>query len=320
MFVFAEGERSLALKPMNCPGHVQVFRHRVRSYRELPLRFSEFGACHRYEPSGALHGLMRSRAFTQDDAHVFCLAEHVPGEVARFSELLHKIYARFGFDEVVVGFSTRPALREGSDEVWERAETLLADAARAAGLSFRHQPGEGAFYGPKLEFLLQDRDGRKWQCGTIQVDLVLPEKLDATFIDESGARVRPVMVHHAVLGSIERFMAILLEHHRGRLPFWLAPEQIVVASVSQEQHAYAKHVAAAFGAANLRCVIDNSNETLARRIVLARDKGIPVFVTVGPKETAANTVSLRDAQGRQHVKTVDDAIGWLAEQEKLPAE
>jgi len=215
MFAFEDGERSLALKPMNCPGHVQLFRQQVRSYRDLPLRFSEFGACHRYEPSGALHGLMRARAFTQDDAHVFCLPEHVDGEVARFCALLRRVYARFGFGEFVVGFSTRPAAREGSDATWDAAEARLADAARRAGLEYRMQPGEGAFYGPKLEFILQDRDGREWQCGTIQLDLVLPEKLDAEVVDASGQRVRPFMIHHAVLGSIERFTAVLLEHHRG---------------------------------------------------------------------------------------------------------
>src|SRR5215510_13176024 len=205
MFAFAIGERAFALKPMNCPGHVQMFKDQIRSYRDLPLRFSEFGMCHRFEPSGTLHGLMRGRAFTQDDAHVFCLPEHTDSEVARFCALLRRVYARFGFREFGVGFSTRPQLREGSDDLWDQAEKLLADAGRKAGLELRLQPGEGAFYGPKLEFILGDRDGREWQCGTIQLDLILPDKLDAKIVDASGADVRPMMIHHAVLGSIERF-------------------------------------------------------------------------------------------------------------------
>jgi threonyl-tRNA synthetase len=311
MFTFADGERSFALKPMNCPGHIQMFRQQVRSYRDLPLRFSEFGACHRYEPSGALHGLMRARAFTQDDAHVFCLPEQIDDEVARFCGLLRRIYARFGFDEFNVGLSTRPLSRDGSDAVWDQAEAMLAGAARAAGLEFRMQPGEGAFYGPKLEFILKDRDGREWQCGTIQVDLVLPERLDATFITASGARERPVMLHHAVLGSIERFVAVLLEHHRGALPFWLAPEQVVVSPIAAEHERYAREVADKFNAADVRCIIDDADETLGRRIVAARDKGIPIFAAVGAKEVSAGAVSLRERDGRQAVLSVQEAVQWL---------
>jgi threonyl-tRNA synthetase len=313
MFSFTDGERAFALKPMNCPGHVQLFNQQVRSYRDLPLRFSEFGACHRYEPSGALHGLMRARAFTQDDAHVFCLPEHINGEVANFGRLLSKVYARFGFDHFVVGFSTRPSTREGSDELWDRAEGMLAEAGRAAGLEFRLQPGEGAFYGPKLEFILKDRDGREWQCGTIQLDLVLPERLDAVAIASSGSRVRPVMIHHAVLGSMERFMAVLLEHHRGNLPFWLAPEQVVVAPVSVAHADYAREIVANFNAANLRCVIDEADETLARRIVAAHERGIPIFATVGAKEVAAGTVSLRERDGKQSAHLVSEAVRLLSE-------
>jgi threonyl-tRNA synthetase len=311
MFVFADGDRSLALKPMNCPGHVQLFRQQIRSHRELPIRFSEFGACHRYEPSGSLHGLMRARAFTQDDAHVFCLPEHVDGEVARFCELLRRVYARFGFNDFIVGFSTRPQAREGSDAVWDHAEAMLADAARNAGLEFRLQPGEGAFYGPKLEFFLRDRDGREWQCGTIQLDLVLPERLDASYIAASGASIRPVMMHQAVLGSIERFMAILLEHRRGQLDFWLAPEQVVVSPVSESQQEYARAVADAFEAAQLRCAVDAADETLSRRIVAAHDRGVPIFAAVGSKEAAAGTVTLRERDGRQSVQSVADATFWL---------
>lgn len=319
MFVFHDGERSFALKPMNCPGHIQVFRQQVRSYRDLPLRFAEFGACHRYEPSGALHGLMRSRAFTQDDAHVFCLREHVEAEVARFSTLLRSVYTRLGFNDCIVGFSTRPRLREGSDEVWNEAEALLEKAAQTAGLTCRHQSGEGAFYGPKLEFLLQDREHREWQCGTIQLDLVLPERLDASYVDSFGARVRPVMIHHAVLGSIERFMAMLLEHHRGQLPFWLAPDQVVVAPVSDGQLHYARTVADSFTAAGLRCVIDHAGETLSRRIVAAREKGVPMFATVGTREAAAETVSLRAAGGQRFVMTIGEAIASLQSLQLSPS-
>ncbi|HET9693067.1 MAG TPA: threonine--tRNA ligase [Steroidobacteraceae bacterium] len=311
MFVFEDGERAYALKPMNCPGHVQVFRHGVRSYRDLPLRLSEFGACHRYEPSGALHGLMRARAFTQDDAHVFCLPEHVDGEVARFCALLRRVYARFGFDEFVVGFSTRPSVREGSDSAWDLAESRLAAAARHAGLSYREQPGEGAFYGPKLEFILLDRDGREWQCGTIQLDLVLPERLDAEYVDAEGRRARPWMIHHAVLGSIERFTAVLLEHHRGRLPFWLAPDQVAVAPVAEAHVSYARSVVEAFEAAGVRCVLLEPDESLGRRIVYAHERGIPVFATVGAREVSAGSVTLRERDGAQSVVAIAEAVSRL---------
>jgi threonyl-tRNA synthetase len=319
MFIFADGERSFALKPMNCPGHVQLFRQQTRSYRDLPLRFSEFGACHRYEPSGALHGLMRVRAFTQDDAHVFCLPEQVDAEVARFCELLRRIYGRFGFRQFIVGFSTRPDAREGSEETWDWAEASLAKAAGAAGLQFRQQPGAGAFYGPKLEFVLKDRDGREWQCGTFQLDAVLPEKLGAEVVNAAGERVRPLMIHHAVLGSIERFIAVLLEHHRGKLPFWLAPEQIAVAAVSVAQRPYAAAVAEAFDAAGLRCVTDDADETLSRRIRAAHDRGIPMFATIGAKEVAASTVTLRQRNGQQSVHSLSDAKKWLKALEEADA-
>jgi threonyl-tRNA synthetase len=240
MFVLSQGERWSALKPVSCPGHIQIFNQRVRSFRELPLRLSEFGVCHRNELSGALQGLMRTRAFVQDDAHVFCREDHIESEVARFCALLRRIYADFGFADLHVGFSTRPALRAGSDAVWDRAEAALVGAALATGLNFVEQPGEGAFYGPKLEFGLRDGAGRVWQCGTIQVDFVLPERLDASFVDEHNARPRPVILHHAVLGSLERFIAVLLEHYAGNLPLWLAPEQICCASISQDQADYAE--------------------------------------------------------------------------------
>jgi threonyl-tRNA synthetase len=311
MFAFADGERSFALKPMSCPGHLQVFNKRIRSHRDLPIRFAEFGACHRNEPSGALLGLARTRAFVQDDAHVFCLEEHVVPEVARFCALLRRVYADFGFADVDVAFSTRPPVRAGADALWDRAEALLEEAAGAAGLAPRLQPGDGAFYGPKLEFILRDRQGREWQCGTIQLDFVLPERLDAGYIDAGNRRVRPVMLHHAVLGSLERFLAMLLEHYRGNLPLWLAPEQVVVASIGEAQAAYARRVAQELEDHDLRVALDLRPERLARKIVDARENGIPVLMAVGGKEEQAGGVSLRHRDGRQESLALLEAIEAL---------
>ena len=313
MFVFADGERSFALKPMSCPGHVQVFNKRQRSWRDLPLRYAEFGACHRYEPSGALHGLMRTRAFVQDDAHIFCTEDQVAGEVCRFVALLARVYAEFGFPPFAAGFSTRPDKRAGTDADWDRAEALLGHAAKAAGLNPRLQPGEGAFYGPKLEFALRDMQGREWQCGTIQLDFVLPERLGAEFADDAGGRARPVMLHQAVLGSIERFIAVLLEHHQGQLPFWLAPDQVMVAPIDEAQAEYAREVAAGFEAAGLRIMLDLGPERIGRKIVAARELGVPVFAAVGPREAAAGAVSLRELDGRQSVLPRAEAAAQLTE-------
>jgi len=311
MFAFADGERAFALKPMSCPGHLQVFNKRTRSYRDLPLRYCEFGACHRNEASGALHGLMRTRAFVQDDAHIFCTEAQIEGEVRRFCELLRAVYADFGFPDFAVGFSTRPAVRAGSDALWERAETMLEAAARAAGLDPRLQPGDGAFYGPKLEFVLRDRQGREWQCGTIQLDFVLPERLGAEYVDADNQRRRPAMMHQAVLGSIERFLAMLLEHHGGDLPLWLAPEQLVVASIGEAQATYAERVADAFAQAEFRVALDIRAERLPRKIVDARESGIPVLIAVGAREAKDGTVSLRYRDGRQDVLPLAAAIEAL---------
>jgi threonyl-tRNA synthetase len=311
MFVLSQGERESALKPVSCPGHIQIFNQRVRSFRDLPLRLSEFGACHRNEASGALQGLMRTRAFVQDDAHVFCREEHIESEVARFCALLRRIYADFGFADLRIGFSTRPALRAGSDAVWDRAEAALSGAARASGLDFVEQPGEGAFYGPKLEFGLRDGAGRVWQCGTIQVDFVLPERLDASFVDEHNERPRPVILHHAVLGSFERFIAVLLEHYAGNLPLWLAPEQICCASISQDQADYAERAAALLMEQGYRVVVDRRPERLARKIVDAREQGIPILLALGRREAEAATVALRRRDGRQEslpLAAVDAAL------------
>jgi threonyl-tRNA synthetase len=319
MFVFADGERSFALKPMSCPGHLQVFNKRIRSHRDLPIRYAEFGACHRNEPSGALLGLARTRAFVQDDAHVFCLEEHVVPEVVRFCELLRRVYADFGFADFAVAFSTRPPVRAGADALWDRAEALLAEAASAAGLAPRLQPGDGAFYGPKLEFILQDRQGRAWQYGTIQLDFVLPERLDAAYIDAGNRRARPVMLHHAVLGSLERFLAMLLEHYRGNLPLWLAPEQVVVASIGEAQAAYARRVAQELERDDLRIALDIRPERLARKIVDARENGIPVLIAVGRKEEQDGSVNLRYRNGRQSSVPLSEAIDALRSDAALPA-
>src|SRR5579863_9960590 len=251
-----DDDRTLALKPMNCPGAVQIFRQGLKSYRDLPLRMGEFGYCHRNEPSGALHGIMRVRAFTQDDAHIFCTEEQINAESVRFCDLLRAIYKDFGFEDVTVKFSDRPAVRAGSDETWDRAEQALVRATEAAGLPYTLNPGEGAFYGPKLEFVLRDAIGRDWQCGTLQVDFVLPERLDATYIGEDGQRHRPVMLHRAIFGSMERFIAILIEHYAGKFPLWLAPVQVMAATITSDADAYAEEVRKACAAAGLRARVD----------------------------------------------------------------
>ena len=319
MFAVADEGRIMALKPMSCPGHVQIFNKRVRSYRELPIRYFEFGAVHRNEPSGALQGLMRARGFVQDDAHVFCLEHQVEAEVARFCGLLRRLYADFGFDDFDVAFATRPVQRAGSDEVWDRAEAALAEAARQAGLDFETLPGEGAFYGPKLEFHLRDRSGRRWQCGVIQLDLVMPERLGAAYVDEHGNHQLPVMLHHAVLGSLERFIGVLLEHHEGKLPLWLAPEQLVVASIGADDVVPACRVAEAFEAAGLRVALDARPERLSRKIVDAHADGVPVLAAIGAREARDGTVALRFRDGRQESLPLAAAIARLEAEAQSPA-
>jgi threonyl-tRNA synthetase len=320
MFALADEGRMMALKPMSCPGHVQIFNKRVRSHRELPIRYFEFGAVHRNEPSGALQGLMRARAFVQDDAHVFCLDDQIEAEVARFCDLLRQVYADFGFAGFDVAFATRPAQRAGSDAVWDRAEAALAQAARRAGLEFETLPGEGAFYGPKLDFHLRDNRGRRWQCGVIQLDFVMPERLGAAYVDDHGERVVPVMLHHAVLGSLERFIGILLEHHDGRLPLWLAPEQVVVASIGADDVAPSCRVAEAFEEAGLRVALDARPERLSRKIVDAREDGVPVLAAIGAREARDGTVALRFRDGRQESMPLAGAIARLRTEAVSPAE
>lgn len=318
MFAVEDGERSFALKPMSCPGHIQIFNRGVRSYRDLPLRLSEFGACHRNEPSGALLGLMRTRAFVQDDAHVFCTEAQIMAEVARFARLLSAVYGDFGFADVGVAFATRPVSRAGDDAQWDRAEAALMAAARAAGLDPAIRPGEGAFYGPKLEFHLADRMGRRWQCGTIQADFVLPERLNARYADSDGSLRHPVILHHAVLGSIERFLAVLLEQHQGALPLWLAPDQVAVATVSPAQADYAEHVAELLRRAEIRVAVDAGPARLARKVMDARELGIPIFLAVGAREAESGTIALRHPGGIQEVLSLADAAQWITWQAAPP--
>jgi threonyl-tRNA synthetase len=288
---------AIAIKPMNCPCHVQIYKHGLRSYRELPLRMAEFGSCHRYEPSGALHGLMRVRAFTQDDAHIFCTEEQITDETRAFCGLLLSVYRDFGFDDVRIKFSDRPELRAGDDSVWDRAESALKAATEATGLEVTLNPGEGAFYGPKLEFILRDAIGRDWQCGTLQVDFVLPERLDAEYVAEDGSRQRPVMLHRAILGSFERFIGILIEHYAGSLPAWLAPQQVIVISLTEKQADYAKKVAETLKIQGFRADADLRNETIGLKIREHTIQRIPYMLVIGARELENNTVAVRTRSG-----------------------
>ena len=314
----SEDDRTLALKPMNCPCHVQIFRQGIKSYRDLPLRMAEFGSCHRNEPSGALHGIMRVRAFTQDDAHIFCTEGQITSESVRFCELLQTIYADFGFADVRVKFSDRPEVRAGEDEVWNRAESALTDACDAAKLETTLNPGEGAFYGPKLEFVLRDAIGRDWQCGTLQVDFVLPDRLDAEYVAEDGSRKRPVMLHRAVLGSMERWIGILIEQYAGRMPPWLAPVQVVVASITDSANDYAKKVARTAETVGLRVERDFRNEKISYKVREHSVMKVPFILAVGGREAEASTVALRRlGSNDQQVLDMKDALSALRD-ESLP--
>ncbi len=312
-------DKSLALKPMNCPCHVQIFRHGLRSYRDLPWRMAEFGACHRYEPSGALHGIMRVRAFTQDDAHIFCTEQQVAPETARFVAMLTQVYRDLGFDSFRVKFADRPTPRAGGDAEWDRAEAALREACRLAGVEYELNPGEGAFYGPKLEFVLRDAIGRDWQCGTLQVDYVLPERLDASYIAEDSARHRPVMLHRAILGSFERFLGILIEQYAGRFPLWLAPVQVVVASIVSDAEPYALEVAAALRRAGLVVHVDGRNEKINAKVREHSLARVPVILVVGRREAEAATVALRRLGGAaQTLMPLADAVAALAREATPP--
>jgi len=297
MFTTASEQRDYAIKPMNCPCHVQVYNQGLKSYRDLPLRLAEFGACHRNELSGVLHGLMRVRGFTQDDAHIFCTEDQIQSEVSRFIDLLHQVYADFGFKKVLVKLSTRPANRVGSDEVWDKAEAALEEALDSKGLEWQLQSGEGAFYGPKIEFSLADCLDRVWQCGTIQVDFSMPERLGAVYVAEDGAKHTPVMLHRAILGSLERFIGILIEHYAGYFPIWLAPVQLVVLNITDSQSAYTNEVVAALQARGLRAEADLRNEKIGFKIREHSMQRVPYLAIIGEKELESRTVSLRTQKG-----------------------
>ena len=302
-----------ALKPMNCPGHVQIFNQGLKSYRDLPLRMAEFGACNRYEPSGALHGIMRVRGFKQDDGHIFCRPDQIASETKDFIEFLSQVYADLGFERFSIKFSDRPEKRSGSDEVWDRAESALREATTAAGCTFELNPGEGAFYGPKLEFVLTDAIGRDWQCGTLQVDFVLPERLDANYIGADGEKHRPVMLHRACLGSFERFIGILIEEHAGKLPFWLAPRQVVVAAIVTDANDYCLEVVSALKAAGIQAEADLRSEKINYKVREHSVGKVPVILACGMREVEERTVSLRRLGEKQtSVRALEDVVSELS--------
>lgn len=308
-----------ALKPMNCPCHVQVYNQGLKSYRDLPLRMAEFGSCNRYEPSGALHGIMRVRGFTQDDAHIFCREDQIEAETKKFIEFLSKIYRDLGFENFSIKFSDRPEQRAGSDEVWDKSENALRSATEAAGYDFELNPGEGAFYGPKLEFVLTDAIGRDWQCGTLQVDFVLPERLDANYIAEDGQKHRPVMLHRAVLGSFERFIGILIESSAGRLPFWLAPRQVVVAAIVSDANEYCQEVVAALRAKGVRAELDLRNEKINYKVREHSVGKVPVILACGMREVEERSISVRRLGEKQtSISSLEEIVSTLTIEAKAP--
>ena len=297
MFTTQSESRDYAVKPMNCPCHIQIFNQGLKSYRELPLRMAEFGSCHRNEPSGTLHGLMRVRNFVQDDAHIFCTEDQIQSEVSEFIDLVYKVYADFGFDDVIIKLSTRPEQRVGADEVWDKAEAALEKALVAKDIAYDLQPGEGAFYGPKIEFSLRDCLERVWQLGTIQVDFSMPGRLDATYVDENGDRQTPVMLHRAILGSIERFIGILIEHHAGKFPVWLAPQQAVILTITDKQQEFAKKVEESLKNQGLRVDCDLRNEKIGFKIREHTIQRVPYLLVIGDREVEDGAVNVRSVDG-----------------------
>ena len=314
MFVTSSEKREYAVKPMNCPGHVQIFNNSLRSYRDLPMRLAEFGSCHRNEPSGALHGLMRVRGFVQDDAHIFCTEDQIVNEARAFNELLVRIYKQFGFHDVSVKLSLRPEKRAGSDDVWDKAEQGLREALTACGVEWDELPGEGAFYGPKIEYHVKDALGRSWQCGTLQLDFVLPERLDAEYVTENNDRARPVMLHRAILGSLERFIGILIENHAGSFPLWLAPVQMVIMNITENQADYCREVAAKLQAAGFRVELDLRNEKIGYKIRDNSQYRFPYQIVVGDKEKQENKVAVRRKAEDLGSLDLDDFIAQLQQE------
>lgn len=318
MFIVQDEDKTLAIKPMNCPGHIIVYKIGQKSYKDLPVRIAEFGICHRNESSGALHGIMRLRAFMQDDGHVICTKDQIVSETQEFCKSLKEVYSAFGFNDIAVKFSDRPEKRAGSDDVWDNAENALKEAAIASGIDFTVNHGEGAFYGPKLEFVLKDCLGRSWQCGTLQVDFVLPERFGIYYIDSNGERQCPVMIHRAIVGSIERFIGILIEHYAGKFPFYLAPVQIVVASITEKSAEYAQKVHKFINDTGYRCELDIDNNKINYKIREHSAQKIPVLIIVGEKEAADNTVSIRRLGSDENVVLpLDDLLAFCKEQEKI---
>ncbi len=312
MFTSEIEDEVLALKPMNCPCHVQIFKQGIKSYKDLPLRMAEFGMCHRYEPSGALHGLMRVRGFVQDDAHIFCMESQITEETIKFCKLLTEVYKDFGFTDIKVKFSDRPEVRSGSDETWDKSEKALRDAVEAAGLPYTPNPGEGAFYGPKLEFVLRDAIGRDWQCGTLQVDTVIPERLGAEYVTASGTKDRPVMLHRAVVGSFERFIGILIEQYAGKFPLWLAPVQVAVLTITNDADSYANEIHKRFIEAGVRSELDISAEKVNYKVRNFSMQKIPLLAVVGKKEQEKGTVAVRFfGSDEQKIMTVEEMIDMV---------
>lgn len=319
MFTAESEEKTLCIKPMNCPCHIQIFNKKTVSYRDLPIRMAEFGSCHRNEPSGALHGIMRVRGFTQDDAHIFCTPEQITDEVTKFCELLKTTYKQLGFENIVVKFSTRPEKRAGTDETWDKAEAALAEACKASDLKYEINPGEGAFYGPKLEFTVFDSLERGWQCGTIQLDYVLPERLDANYIGADNQKHRPVMLHRAVLGSLERFIGILIEHHGGAFPLWLAPVQVAIATIVDDAIPYAKEIQAELEKNGLRVELDSRGEQISYKVREHSHAKVPVIIALGKQEVEKRTVAIRRlGSQKQEFTALDVALKQLVEEAKTP--
>ena len=320
MYTTDADKKTFAIKPMNCPGHVQVFNQGLKSYKDLPLKISEFGKVHRYEPSGALHGLMRVRAFTQDDAHIFCTQEQITEESLKVTNLILDIYKSFGFENVKLKFSDRPDKRVGSDIIWDQSEKALLDAIKASGLKYEVNKGEGAFYGPKIEFVLIDAIGREWQCGTLQVDFNLPGRLDATYVADNGSKQVPVMLHRAMFGSLERFIGILIEHHAGKFPFWLAPDQVAVLPISSEQNDYAFKLKMLLEKKGLRSIIDNRNEKINYKIREHSVSKIPVLMICGAKEVQNQTITIRRfGLEQQQTMSLDEAMDKLSLESRTPS-
>jgi threonyl-tRNA synthetase len=320
MYTTDADEKTFAIKPMNCPGHIQVFNQGLKSYKDLPLKISEFGKVHRYEPSGALHGLMRVRAFTQDDAHIFCTEEQITEESLKVTNLILDIYKSFGFENVKLKFSDRPEKRVGDDKIWDKSEKALLDAIKASGLKYEINKGEGAFYGPKIEFVLIDAIGRDWQCGTLQVDFNLPGRLGASYVANNGSKKIPVMLHRAMFGSLERFIGILIEHHAGKFPFWLSPEQVAVLPISNEQNDYASKVKLLLEKKGLRSIIDDRNEKINYKIREHSVSKIPVLMICGAKEVQNNTITIRRlGQTNQQTVSLEEAVNNLSLESNNPS-